>query len=89
MDSLRSTREAPGRQERTNWTAREAPGRQERTNWTACEARLKVFEVRAKTNVGSNWAPQLKGQVFEVRRYTTVMNRVIIIRRMQQPAARG
>ena len=38
MDSLRGTREAPGRQERTNWTAWEAPGRQERTNWTACEA---------------------------------------------------
>ena len=42
MDSLQGTREAPGRQERTNWTAceapgrhqgtaREAPGRQERT----------------------------------------------------------
>ena len=30
MDSLRGTREAPGRQERTVWTAWEAPGRQER-----------------------------------------------------------
>ena len=38
LDSLGSTREAPGRQERTNWTAWEAKGRQERTNWTACEA---------------------------------------------------
>ena len=42
MDSLQSTREAgkeaPGKQERTNWTAWEAPGRQERTNWTAGEA---------------------------------------------------
>ena len=27
MDSLRGIREAPGRQERTNWTAWEAPGR--------------------------------------------------------------
>ena len=33
MDSLRGAREAPGRQERANWTAWEAPGRQERTNW--------------------------------------------------------
>ena len=32
------TREAPGRQERTNGTACEAPGRQERINWTAREA---------------------------------------------------
>ena len=38
------TREAPGRQERTNYeldslrSTREAPGKQERTNWTACEA---------------------------------------------------
>ena len=31
-------REAPGRQERTHWTACEAPGRQERIDWTACEA---------------------------------------------------
>ena len=41
MDSLRGTREAPGRQERTNWTlpgTREAPGRQERANWAAWEA---------------------------------------------------
>ena len=38
MDSLGGTREAPGRQERTKWTACEAPGRQEKTNWTACEA---------------------------------------------------
>ena len=30
--------EAPGRQERLDWTACEAPGRQERINWTACEA---------------------------------------------------
>ena len=30
--------EAPGRQERTNWTSWEAPERQERTNWTAGEA---------------------------------------------------
>ena len=37
-DHLDSLAEAPGRQERTNWTAWEAPGRQERTNWTACEA---------------------------------------------------
>ena len=29
---------APGRQERTIWTACEAPGRQERINWTAWEA---------------------------------------------------
>ena len=35
LDSLRGTREAPGRQERTIWTAWEAPGRQERINWTA------------------------------------------------------
>ena len=27
LDSLGGTREAPGRQERTNWTACEAPGR--------------------------------------------------------------
>ena len=27
MDSLQGTREAPGRQERTNWTAWEAPGK--------------------------------------------------------------
>ena len=27
---------APGRQERTIWTAWEAPGRQERINWEAC-----------------------------------------------------
>ena len=27
LDSLRGTREAPGRQERTNWTACDAPGR--------------------------------------------------------------
>ena len=38
LDSLGSTREAPGRPERTNWTTCEAPGRQERINWTACEA---------------------------------------------------
>ena len=38
MDSLGNTREVPGRQERTNWTAWEGPGRQERTNWTAYEA---------------------------------------------------
>ena len=31
-------REAPGRKERTNWTACEAPGRQERAIWRACEA---------------------------------------------------
>ena len=38
LDSLRGTREAPGRQEKTIWTAWEAPGRQERINWTAWEA---------------------------------------------------
>ena len=38
LHSLADTREAPGRQERTNWTACEAPGRQERINWTAWEA---------------------------------------------------
>ena len=38
LDNLRGTREAPGRQERTIWTAWEAPGRQERINWTAWEA---------------------------------------------------
>ena len=38
LGNLRGTREAPGRQERTIWTAWEAPGRQERTIWTACEA---------------------------------------------------
>ena len=38
MDSLQGTREAPGRQERTNWTACEAPGRQERINWRAWAA---------------------------------------------------
>ena len=49
MDGLEGTREAQGKQERSNWTAwtpREAPGRgtgkaparQERTIWTACEA---------------------------------------------------
>ena len=38
QDSLGGTREAPGQQERTTWTAREAPGRQERTKWTAWEA---------------------------------------------------
>ena len=31
LPSLGGTREAPGRQDRTNWTACEAPGRQERT----------------------------------------------------------
>ena len=29
MDSLGGTREAPGRQKRTNWTAWEAPGRRQ------------------------------------------------------------
>ena len=38
MDSLRGTREASERQDRTNWTAWEAPGRQERAIWTAWEA---------------------------------------------------
>ena len=38
MDSLGGAREAPGRQERTIWTAWEAAGRQERANWTAWEA---------------------------------------------------
>ena len=38
LGSLGGTRDAPGRQERTNWTACKAPGRQERTNWTASEA---------------------------------------------------
>ena len=38
LDSLGSTREAPGRQERIHWTACEAPGRQERTICTAWEA---------------------------------------------------
>ena len=42
LDSLRGTREAPGRQERTILDSlggtREAPGRQERTIWTAWEA---------------------------------------------------
>ena len=33
-----SRREAPGRQEKTIWTAWEAPGRQDRNNWPACEA---------------------------------------------------
>ena len=42
MDSLGGTREAPGRQERSNWTACEAPGRHQGGRkgpfWTACEA---------------------------------------------------
>ena len=46
LDSLRGTREAPGKQERTNWTDCEAPGRQERTNWTACEAPGRYQEGR-------------------------------------------
>ena len=133
--------EAPGRQERTNWTprkaTREAPGRQERTSWTAWEdqggrkgligqparhqggrkgpiaqpgrlqggrkrligqpGRLRRApqlkgrdaELRGDTNVGSKWDPQLKGEDAELRQCTTVMNRVISLRRMQQPAARG
>ena len=34
LDSLRGTREAPGMQERTIWTAWEVAGRQKRINWT-------------------------------------------------------
>ena len=79
----------------TSWTAREAPGRQERTNWTAWEAtkgspvKRRDSKVRGDKNVGSKLAAQLKGQDSKVRGYTNVGNRVIIIRRMQQLAARG
>ena len=61
------------------------PGRLRR----APQLKGRDAELRGDTNVGSKWAPQLKGEDAELRQCTTVMNRVISLRRMQQPAARG
>ena len=61
------------------------PGRLRR----APQLKGRDAEVRGDTNVGSKWAPQLKGEDAEVRGDTNVGNRVISLRRMQQPAARG
>ena len=53
MDSLGGTREAPGRQDRINWTAcEEAPGRQERAIWTAWEAPGKLVAQDCRSNPG-------------------------------------
>ena len=42
---------APGRQERTIWTAWEAPGRQERINWEA-PGRLVAQDGRSNPGFG-------------------------------------
>ena len=78
MHSLRGTREAPGRQERTIWIAWEAPRRQERTTWTACEAREagkdQLDSPGGTREAGKDYslgnyerAHQLKGRVVELR----------------------
>ena len=62
-DSLGSTREAPGRQERIHWTACEAPGRQERIHWTACERGTREAPGRQERTIWTAWdAPEAPGR---------------------------